>query len=176
MWIRIVSAAARLGLAAVWLISGWIKFADPTQTVVAVRAYQLLPAELVRPVAAVLPMVELVLGVLLLVGLAVRPAAMLSGVTLVVLIGAIVSAWSRGLSIDCGCFGGGGVVEGIDAGDYVREITRDVVFLALSVWLAVFPRTPLALGRHSRVALRTNSDPGGKVEPDNSPMNEGQHS
>ncbi|TCN57039.1 methylamine utilization protein MauE [Rhodococcus sp. SMB37] len=176
MWIRIVSAAARLGLAAVWLISGWIKFSDPTQTVVAVRAYQLLPTDLVRPVAAVLPMVEIVLGLLLLVGLAVRPAAVLSGVTLAVLIGAIVSAWSRGLSIDCGCFGGGGVAEGIDGGDYAREIARDVGFLALSVWLTVFPRTPLALGPRSRAALRTNSDPGGRVKPDNSPINEGQHS
>lgn len=176
MWIRIVSAAARLGLAAVWLISGWIKFSDPTQTVVAVRAYQLLPADLVRPVAAVLPMVELVLGLLLLAGLAVRPAAVASGVVLVVLIGAIVSAWTRGLSIDCGCFGGGGVAEGIDGGDYAREIARDVGFLALSVWLTVFPRTPLALGPRSRAALRTNSDPGDRVKPDNSPINEGQHS
>ncbi|MEE2057612.1 MauE/DoxX family redox-associated membrane protein [Rhodococcus artemisiae] len=176
MWIRLVSAAARLGLAAVWLISGWIKFSDPTQTVVAVRAYQLLPNDLVRPVAAALPMVELVLGVLLLVGLAVRPAAMLSAVTLVILIGAIVSAWARGLSIDCGCFGGGGVAEGIDGGDYAREIARDVGFLALSVWLVIFPRAPLALGPRSRAALRTNSDPGGIVQPDNSPMNEGQHS
>ena len=150
MWIRIVSAVARVGLAAVWLVSGWIKFSDPTQTVVAVRAYQLLPSDLVRPFAAVFPVLELVLGLLLLVGLATRPAAALSAIGLVVLVGAIASAWARGLSIDCGCFGGGGVVNDAGAWDYLSEILRDLGFLAASTWLMVFPRTPLALGPGSR--------------------------
>lgn len=163
VWVRIVSTVARLGLAAVWLVSGWVKFSDPTQTVVAVRAYQLLPADLVRPFAAVFPMVELVLGLLLLVGLAVRPVAIVSVFALVALIAAIASAWARGLSIDCGCFGGGGVAEGIDGGDYAREIARDVGFLALAAWLALFPRSPLALGPRSRVPLRVDSGRSGTV-------------
>ncbi|MFD6883821.1 MauE/DoxX family redox-associated membrane protein [Rhodococcus sp. NPDC060084] len=150
MWIRIVSTAARVGLAAVWLVSGWSKFSDPTQTVVAVRAYQLLPADLVRPFAAVFPVVELILGLLLLIGLAVRPAAVASAIGLVVLIAAIASAWARGLSIDCGCFGGGGTVADADAWDYASEILRDLGFLAAAVWLMVFPRTPAALGPGSR--------------------------
>ncbi|WP_408015824.1 MauE/DoxX family redox-associated membrane protein [Rhodococcus chondri] len=148
---RIVGVVARFGLAAVWLISGWIKFSDPTQTVVAVRAYQLLPTDLVRPFAAVFPVLELLLGLLLLLGLAVRPAAVASAAALIVLIGAIVSAWSRGLSIDCGCFGGGGVAD-VDGRDYALEIARDIGFLALSVWLTVFPRTPAALGPRSRLS------------------------
>ncbi|MFZ2528742.1 MAG: MauE/DoxX family redox-associated membrane protein [Rhodococcus sp. (in: high G+C Gram-positive bacteria)] len=149
MWIRIVSLIARLGLAAVWLISGWIKFADPTQTIVAVRAYQLLPADLVRPVAAGLPVLELVLGLLLLIGLAVRPVAVVSAAVLVGLIAVIVSVWARGLSIDCGCFGGGGVAD-VDGWDYAREILRDIGFLAMAGWLIVFPRSPAALGPRSR--------------------------
>ncbi|MEZ5153843.1 MauE/DoxX family redox-associated membrane protein [Rhodococcus zopfii] len=151
MWIRIVSLIARLGLAAVWLVSGWIKFSDPTQTIVAVRAYQLLPEVFVRPVAAGLPVLELVLGLLLLIGMAVRPVAAVSAAVLVTLIVAIVSAWSRGLSIDCGCFGGGGLAE-VDDWDYAREILRDLGFLALSAWLIVFPRSPAALGARSRPA------------------------
>ncbi|MEE2031212.1 MauE/DoxX family redox-associated membrane protein [Rhodococcus sp. CC-R104] len=151
MVMRIVGVVARFGLAAVWLISGWIKFSDPTQTVVAVRAYQLLPTDLVRPFAAVFPVLELLLGLLLLLGLAVRPAAVASAAALIVLIGAIVSAWSRGLSIDCGCFGGGGVAD-VDGRDYALEIARDIGFLALSVWLTVFPRTPAALGPRSRLS------------------------
>ena len=149
VWIRIVSLLARLGLAAVWLISGWIKFIDPTQTVVAVRAYQLLPEDLVRPVAYTMPMFEIALGLFLLIGLGVRVVAVVSGATLLVLIGVIISAWSRGLSIDCGCFGGGGAAD-VGAWDYVREISRDVGFLALAVWLVVFPRSPFALGPRSR--------------------------
>jgi uncharacterized membrane protein YphA (DoxX/SURF4 family) len=149
VWIRIVSLLARLGLAAVWLISGWIKFIDPTQTVVAVRAYQLLPEDLVRPVAYTMPMLEIALGLFLVIGLGVRLTAIVSAAALLVLIGVIISVWARGLSIDCGCFGGGGAAD-VDGWDYAREIARDVGFLALAVWLVVFPRSPFALGPRSR--------------------------
>ncbi|MEO7194613.1 MAG: MauE/DoxX family redox-associated membrane protein, partial [Pseudonocardiaceae bacterium] len=57
-----MSAVARLGLAAVFLVSGALKAVDPGQTRVAVSAYQLLPPDLVGPVATVLPLVELALG------------------------------------------------------------------------------------------------------------------
>ena len=159
MWVRLVSTLARYGLAAVWLVSGWVKFADPTQTVVAVRAYQILPGDWVRPFAAVFPVLELALGLILLLGLATRPAAVLSALGLVALIAAIVSAWARGLSIDCGCFGGGGVVEGIDSRDYAIEIARDIGFLAMSVWLVVRPRTWFALGPASRAPLSGGPQP-----------------
>nr|WP_206037734.1 MauE/DoxX family redox-associated membrane protein [Rhodococcus sp. HNM0569] len=150
---------ARLGLAAVFLVSGWVKAVDPSQTVVAVRAYQLLPESLVRPVAVTLPVVELALGVLLVIGLGVRLVSVVSGLVLVVLIASIASAWARGLSIDCGCFGGGGEVADADPSDYAIEIARDVGFLALAAWLTVFPRSPFALGPRSRpVAPRRDAD------------------
>lgn len=152
MAIRIVSLVARLGLAAVWLISGGIKFLDPVQTKIAVRAYQLLPESLVGPVAIAMPLVEIVLGLLLLVGLAVRASAAVSVLMLVVLIGVIISVWARGLSIDCGCFGGGGAAD-VDSWDYLSEILRDIGFLALALWLCFFPRSPLALGQGSRTAF-----------------------
>ncbi|WP_016933902.1 MauE/DoxX family redox-associated membrane protein [Rhodococcus sp. R1101] len=159
MWVGLVSTLARFGLAAVWLVSGWVKFSDPTQTVVAVRAYHILPTDWVRPFAAVFPVLELVLGLVLLVGLATRPAALLSALGLVALVAAIASAWARGLSIDCGCFGGGGVVEDIDGRDYAIEIARDVGFLAMSMWLIVRPRTWFALGPGSRMSLSAATQP-----------------
>ena len=61
-----IGTVVRLGLAAVWLISGAIKAADPNQTYAAVKAYQVLPAGLVSPVAGALPFVELAFGLLVL--------------------------------------------------------------------------------------------------------------
>lgn len=156
MVIRIVSLVARLGLAAVWLISGGLKFLDPVQTKIAVRAYQLLPESLVGPVATALPLVEIVLGLLLLVGLAVRVSAVLSMIVLAVLIAVIISVWARGLSIDCGCFGGGGTAD-VGAWDYLKEIFRDLGFMALAAWLVMFPRSPLALGPGSRVGFSVDT-------------------
>jgi uncharacterized membrane protein YphA (DoxX/SURF4 family) len=140
----VIGTVARLGLAAVWLISGGIKAADSGQTYVAVRAYDVLPLDAVGPVAAVLPWLELALGLLLLVGLGVRVAAAASAALLLAFVAGLLQAWARGLAIDCGCFGGGGAVDP-DATAYGLELLRDAGFLALAVWLIARPRTLAAL-------------------------------
>lgn len=139
-----IGTLARLGLAAVWLISGAIKVSDLNQAYVAVQAYDLLPAGMVSVVAGAVPFLELALGVLLLVGLGTRLTAIVSAVVLLAFIGAVAQAWARGLTIDCGCFGGGGQVAEGDT-RYPQEIARDIGFLALAGWLAARPRTWLAL-------------------------------
>ncbi|MCU1682170.1 MAG: DoxX family protein [Amycolatopsis sp.] len=139
-----VGTLARLGLAAVWLVSGALKISDSGQTFIAVRAYDVLPDGLVRPVATALPLLELALGVFLLVGLGKRIVAVVSVLLLLVLIAAIAQSWARGLSIDCGCFGGGGHVAAGQT-QYPQEIARDTGFGLLAVWLIVRPRTWFSL-------------------------------
>ncbi|WP_130347536.1 MauE/DoxX family redox-associated membrane protein [Herbihabitans rhizosphaerae] len=135
---------ARLGLAVVLLVSGVLKIADPGQTYLAVRAYDVLPDALVRPAATVLPLAELALGALLLIGLGTRVVAVLSVLLLVVLTAGVAQAWARGLSIDCGCFGGGGEVAAGQT-EYPLEIARDLVFLAMAGWLVARPRSRLSV-------------------------------
>jgi uncharacterized membrane protein YphA (DoxX/SURF4 family) len=135
----------RVGLAAVWLVSGSIKAADPDQTYIAVRAYDVLPYPAVGPVAAALPWVELALGVVLLLGWRTRWAAVGAVVLLALFMAGVTQAWARGLRIDCGCFGGGGEVAQ-DQTRYGAELLRDTGFLVLAVWLIVRPRTWLAVG------------------------------
>jgi uncharacterized membrane protein YphA (DoxX/SURF4 family) len=142
---RWISFAARLALAFVWAWAGWAKIADPDAATRAERAYDLFPEAMVKPIAWGLPFVELALALLLLVGLATRPAAWVSAVLFVAFIAMIGSAWARGLSIDCGCFGGGGVTNRFDASRYAEEIVRDVVLLGLALFLALGPRSALAL-------------------------------
>lgn len=140
-----VGTLARLVLAAVWLTSGVLKAVDPDQTYVAVRAYDVLPRAGVEIVAALLPFLELALGLLLLAGIGTRLVAGASVALLGVFVAGVGQAWARGLSIDCGCFGGGGaVVPGATA--YVGEIARDAGFLALAGWLTGRPATLFGLG------------------------------
>ena len=145
----VVGLLVRLGLAAVWLLSGFEKASDPRETIVAVRSYELLPESLVSTVAATLPYLEISLGVLLVLGFATRLAAALSAVLLLVFIGGVISAAVRGLSIDCGCFGGGGTVAP-GATTYTLEILRDIGFLALAGYLIWRPDTPLSVDRFVR--------------------------
>ena len=133
-----ISTAARLVLGGVLVAAGALKVIDPQSSVAAVRAYQLLPAWLEQPVGWGLPFAEVALGLLLLAGLFTRTAALAAGVLLVVLILAVASAAARGLSIDCGCFGGGGPVEPGQT-RYTAEIVRDLGLLALAGWLVWRP-------------------------------------
>jgi uncharacterized membrane protein YphA (DoxX/SURF4 family) len=140
----VVGALARFGLAAVWLVSGLLKAVDPDQTYVAVRAYDVLPDGGVEVVAALLPWIELALGALLLAGIGTRLVAALSAGLLLVFVAGVAQAWARGLSIDCGCFGGRGAVEPGET-TYMQELLRDAGFLLMAGWLIVRPRTVLAL-------------------------------
>lgn len=140
-----VGVGARLLVGGVWLVAGLIKIPEPAVNVRAVRAYQLLPESMVSSVGYALPIVEILVGLLLLFGLLTRLAAVLSGLLIVAFIIGIVSAWSRGLQIECGCFGGGGGPAQNASAKYPGEIARDIGLLLLSAWLVWRPRTPWAL-------------------------------
>jgi uncharacterized membrane protein YphA (DoxX/SURF4 family) len=139
-----IGTAARLGLAVVWAWAGLAKISDPEAAAQAVRAYRLLPEALVKPFGYGLPFLEIALALLLLIGLGTRLAAALTGLLLLDYIGSIGSVWARGISIDCGCFGGGGAVSASHTA-YLQEILRDLGFLLLAGWLVRWPRTWVSL-------------------------------
>jgi len=139
-----VALVLRLVLAAVFAVAGAQKLPDPAESVRAVRAYRVLPEAVVPAVGYGLPVLEIALAVLLLLGLLTRLSAVLTAALLVVFIAGVASAGLRGLSIDCGCFGGGGQVA---AGQtrYVQEVLRDAALLAAALALARRPRSRLSL-------------------------------
>lgn len=143
MW-RWVGVLARLVLGGVWLYAGAIKLPHPDSSVTAVRAYQLLAPDVAELVGRVLPMLEVVLGACLVLGLLTRLVGGVSALLQVAFIVGIVSVWSRGIAISCGCFGDGGPDP--DAfSKYPWEIARDAGLLALSLVLVWRPRTPYAV-------------------------------
>lgn len=135
----------RLGLAAVWLFAGASKVGDLAASGRSVVAYELMPYDVAMAVGAALPFVELALGLLLLLGMATRLSAAVSALLLIVFIAGIASAWARGLSIDCGCFGQGGTLAERESPTYWLEILRDIGFLALAGFLLVWPVTRVSI-------------------------------
>jgi uncharacterized membrane protein YphA (DoxX/SURF4 family) len=140
-----LSLAARLLLAGFWIWAGASKLGDLDQSVTAVRAYRLLPDPLEPIVGAALPMVEIALGAMLLLGFAVRLGGVVSALLQVTFLIGIVSAAARGLRIDCGCFGGGGELTGAEPTEYTREIARDAGLLLVAAALALWPASRLSL-------------------------------
>lgn len=125
---------ARLLLGGALLYAGGSKVAYPQASARAVQAYQILPFELAAYVGYALPALELLVGALLVAGLFTRAAAGVGTVLMVAFVIGIASAWARGLTIDCGCFGGGGQV-GADETAYPQEIARDLLLAACGTWL-----------------------------------------
>lgn len=143
---RWVSTGARLVLGGVLVVAGALKAIDPQSSVAAVDAYELLPAPVATVVGWGLPFAEIALGSLLLAGIATRVVAAATAVLLVIFIIAVASAAARGLSIDCGCFGGGGQVPPGETA-YGTELVRDAGLLLLAAWLVWKPQSRFALDR-----------------------------
>jgi uncharacterized membrane protein YphA (DoxX/SURF4 family) len=137
-----IGLAGRLYLGFVFLAAGLAKLPEPAITEQAVRGYQLLPWQLAPAYAIAMPIAEIVLGALLILGLFTRTAAVATALGLCSFLVGITSAWARGLNIDCGCFGGGGASA--DPA-YLADTLRDLGWLAIAVYLIVVRRTKLAL-------------------------------
>ena len=142
-----VTLAARILLGVVLVLAGYLKAKSPAQAQMAVRAYKLLPISIANIFGLALPWLEIGAGVLLIVGIAVRYAALFGGLLMLLFVGVISQAWARGLSIDCGCFGGGGQVA---AGHtkYLQEILRDLGLTLSAVFLYLNPHGKFGLDKN----------------------------
>lgn len=101
----LVSALARFGMAAVWIIAGIQKLDVRMEMAQAIEAYGIFTPEWSGYLAYLIGPLELMGGVLLLLGLFLREASAVAAVVLVLFMVSIAQAWARGLVIDCGCFG-----------------------------------------------------------------------
>ena len=137
---------ARLILGGVLLAAGTLKIGNLQKSAMAVRAYEMLPVELANFLGYALPWIEIGIGLLLIVGASVKVCGLLGAFTMLAFIIAIAQAWARGLSIDCGCFGGGGTIDPEET-KYLSEIIRDIGLLAMGVFLYYFPKGKLSLDR-----------------------------
>lgn len=123
--------ALRLFMAAVFLYAGWTKLRQPWLVfALSIDAYQVLPEWAVLVTARVLPWLELALGILLLSGWQLRWISLASAALLAGFLALMVSAWSKGMAIDCGCFGLGEALG-------PRTLARDGSLLGVAGLLAM---------------------------------------
>jgi putative oxidoreductase len=131
---RLVYHLARMTLALVFVYAGAVKMADVVAFAGHVAAYQILPYAANYLIAATLPYIEFLAGMLLLLNARVRPALItIGGMTLVFMV-ALVSVLLRGLEIDCGCFDPGGGQD-VTAGAALLRDAGLMVLVALTWWL-----------------------------------------
>ena len=140
-----LSLVVRLSMAGILVAAATPKLLDLPQSVIAVRAYRLLPEAIVPLVGHLLPVVELLLAVVLLVGVLTRAAGVIWLLMMAGFLTGVIWAWSQGLQIDCGCFGGGGDLAEGETTNYSTYVAERLGFVALGAYLVAFPRTRFSL-------------------------------
>lgn len=88
----------------IFLLAGMAKLPQQSDFEQVVRAYTILPSRLVAPVARLIPLAEVAIGTLLLVGLEVRAVAGVAASALSIFSAAAVINLARGRDLDCGCY------------------------------------------------------------------------
>src|SRR5262250_2668135 len=96
-----------------------------------VESYKMISAEASQMVAHILPFVEIVLGILLLIGWRLRIWASLVSVLMLGFLFAVTRAYLLHMDINCGCFGTPEKLTG-------WTVIRDSVFVLLALCMTVF--------------------------------------
>ena len=145
------SLVARIVIGALFIYMGINKALHPVEFLKLVRQYDVLHHHMaLNLVAATLPWFEILCGLLLVLGVAVRGTAlmlvaMLAAFTILIFLRAVALQKVGELAFcaikfDCGC-GAGEVFV-------CRKLAENVLLLALSTWLMLRPASRLSL-RHS---------------------------
>lgn len=124
-------AACRLIVGGLFLWAASTKVPDMAKFAEEVANYRLLPAALVPAVAAVVVGIEIVAGILLVLGVWARPAALAVSGMLGVFVVGIAQALARGIDLKCGCFGGEEAASWLTV---VRDLAILAPALAVSIW------------------------------------------
>jgi putative oxidoreductase len=100
-----VDLLLRIFLGGVFIAAAMPKIIDVEAFAISIATYQLLPLPLINLQAIILPWLELITGVLLIVGYRCKAQALVINGMLVMFIVAIYIAMSKGIQAQCGCFG-----------------------------------------------------------------------
>jgi uncharacterized membrane protein YphA (DoxX/SURF4 family) len=132
---RILEWALRLGLGGIFIYAGIAKLGDVQQFYLDIHHFELTPSDVSMVFAVFLPWLEIVLGVALVVRRLYLGAIGLCALLALVFLGAIGSAWWRGLDITCGCFG-----HENNASNFPRHLALNGAMLAATMGLAWLER------------------------------------
>ena len=131
----------RIILGVVFIYAGIEKISHADLFAVTIQNYQLIPISLTNLISIVLPWLEFYCGLLLLLGYWQHMAAAWAVLLNFVFLIALISAYWRGLNIECGCFGS-------DSSVNLTRILEDFLLLAFSLHVFIYPVSAFAIENH----------------------------
>ena len=127
----VIALLCRVILGIVLIYASIDKIVHPAEFAKAIGNYNVLPFGLENLLGIILPVLELLVGTCLVLGIMIDGSAIIAGGMMVVFIIAISQALFRGIDINCGCFKvtveNGGHQVGI------RRIIEDFIYLGMAL-------------------------------------------
>ncbi len=136
------SVIFRWAVGLIFIYASADKLLHPSAFAVAVYNYKILPGSLINLVALTLPWLEFVCGILLIIGLFPRAAALILSILLLLFFSALSLSLYRGIDISCGCFSVSTSADKID----ISYMVRDLLVLAMSTQILFFDEGFIGIG------------------------------
>lgn len=135
--------AIRLYLGGLFVWASLHKIAEPATFALDVATYQLLPLWAINPFALTVPWLELWVGILLMLGIRVRAAALVTSLLMAAFMVALGFALAKGLDLSCGCFASQATAKH-DPISY-KTMVRDAIWFGLSLIILFFDQHPIGV-------------------------------
>ena len=120
-----IAILVRVYIALVFITAGFPKIVTPHDFALSVATYQILPLPFINLFSIIIPWVELLAGILLLIGLWIKPSSLVIFGLMIMFIIALSIALAKGLDIKCGCFASADAADEMDMlkseADYLKK-------------------------------------------------------
>lgn len=140
----------RLIIGGLFIYAAIPKITDPKAFASIVKGYQLFPLWSVNLIAIILPIIEVLTGLFLILGLWTRANAVIIAVLLFLFIIGLTQAYARGLSINCGCFS---TSAASTPSDILWRIIQDIFMLIATIIIFIFSNR----GRSQEASLQNSA-------------------
>ena len=127
----VIALLCRVILGVILIYASIDKIVHPEEFAKAIGNYNVLPFGLENLLGIVLPILELLVGICLVLGIMLDGSAIIAAGMMTVFIIALSQAMIRGIDINCGCFKVTVENGGHQVG--VRRIIEDFLFLGMSL-------------------------------------------
>lgn len=107
--------------------------------------YDIIPKTLAPYAAIIMPVLELIIGILLVIGFRIKPTSLLTGILFIFFIIIISINIYRGNNFDCGCFDLSQF--GIDEKIGFPLLIRDIIFLFILFLILYAKRHPFSIDK-----------------------------
>ncbi len=141
-----INFALRLAVGITFVYAAVDKIIHPDQFARIIYNYHQVPGQLINIFALFLPWVELITGILVIVGYWEKAAVVMIGGMLVMFIIALSMALVKGVNIECGCFSttskAKGPIKDLIFRDILLLLSCGVILWAKKSWLAIERQRP----------------------------------